>query len=452
MGLIYRLANIIEDSRKEYEEFLISGEKVLRKSFEFECREAYGKEEREKSGVLALGDNLEFMKYLIFDRKIRGDVKLIYVDPPFFSKADYDRQVKIHAKCFEKTSSIKQTLYSDTWKEGMESYLRMICVRLFVMRELLAEDGCLWMHLDWHAAHYVKILMDEIFGEENFVNEVIWNYKSGGTGKKRFARKHDTLLYYGKSKNYFFEPLKEKSYNRGLKPYRFKGVEEFEDELGWYTLVNMKDVWQIDMVGRTSSERTGYATQKPEALLERILTCCSKEGDLCVDFFGGSGTLAVTAHKMGRRWISSDIGIGAVSGIKKRLLKIQAEFEVMYKEDESRGSEGSFKIFCKKNQENVYIIELQGYNTDEDTKKGLQPKEREILSEISEKDSLSLIDYWSVDFDYDGAVHRPQIIKIREKDRLEEKIEGTCREGLISISCVDVFGNVSQKLLKFDAL
>ena len=112
----------------------------------------------------------------------------------------------------------------------MEEYLRMLTVRFFIMKELLAEDGCLWVHLDWHGVHSVKILLDEIFGgEKNFINEIIWNYKSGGVSKKYFARKHDTLLFYAKSQDYYFKAQQEKSYNRDFKPYRFKGVSEYKD-------------------------------------------------------------------------------------------------------------------------------------------------------------------------------------------------------------------------------
>ena len=119
----------------------------------------------------------------------------------------------------------------------------MLTIRLLMMKDLLAEKGSIWLHLDWHAVHYVKIIMDEIFGEENFINEIIWHYKSGGASKRRFARKHDTLLFYSKSKDYYFLAQKEKSYNRDYKPYRFKGVKEYRDEFGWYTMVNRKDVW-----------------------------------------------------------------------------------------------------------------------------------------------------------------------------------------------------------------
>lgn len=260
-------------------------------------------------GLVVKGDNLELMR-----RLPAGSLQLVYIDPPFFSNANYQTSAKVEA-------------YSDVWAGGLEEYLRMLAVRLFYIRELLSDEGSVWVHLDWHAVHYVKVMMDEIFGEENFVNEIVWKYKSGGSTKRRFARKHDTLLFYSKSKHYYFNPQKEKSYNRGYKPYKFKGVEEFEDELGWYTMVNMKDVWEIDMVGRTSGERTGYATQKPEALLTRIIESCSRPGDTVADFFGGSGTLAAVAAKEGRSFISCDIGSQALAAQQARLAALGARYE-----------------------------------------------------------------------------------------------------------------------------
>ena len=259
--------------------------------------------------LLVKGDNLELMKRLPAE-----SLQLVYIDPPFFSGANYRTSEKAEA-------------YSDIWEGGLKEYLEMLAVRFFYIRELLTDEGCLWVHLDWHAVHYVKIMLDEIFGADNFVNEIVWQYKSGGSCKRHFARKHDTLLFYSKSKRYYFNLPKEKSYNRGLKPYKFKGVEEFEDELGWYTMVNMKDVWQIDMVGRTSGERTGYATQKPEALLTRIIESCSRPGDTVADFFGGAGTLAAVAAKTGRSFISCDIGSQALAAQQSRLAALGANYE-----------------------------------------------------------------------------------------------------------------------------
>ena len=264
----------------------------------------------------AFGDNIDLMKYLLSEKDMFGKIQQIYIDPPFYSKANYDAWVR---NPLDSEKKIKKRAYEDIWKEGMEEYLKMLALRFMFMKDLLSDEGTIWVHLDWHGAHYVKVLMDEIFGEKNFVNEIIWTYKSGGSSKKHFARKHDTILVYSKTPKYYLNVPKEKSYNRGFKPYRFKGVEEFEDEKGWYTLVNMKDVWNIDMVGRTSKERTGYATQKPEALLERIILAGSREGDYVADFFAGSGTLGAVCKKTNRHYIMSDNSQVAVDNAAERL-------------------------------------------------------------------------------------------------------------------------------------
>ena len=327
MSLISSFAKIIEESCKEYEEtqpseFIRS--EVLR---DFSCAD----------NLFAFGDNAGFMKYLLDERDMRGKIKLIYIDPPFFSKANYEATLHIAA---EKPRKVKHLAYEDVWEQGMEQYLKMLCTRLLFMRDLLADDGTIWVHLDWHSVHYVKILLDEIFGDKNFINEIIWQYKSGGSSKRHFARKHDNILVYGKTKKYYLKLPKEKSYNRGLKPYHFKGVEEFCDDIGWYTMVNMKDVWKIDMVGRTSGERTGYATQKPEALLCRIIEAASCEGDLIADFFCGSGTLAAAASKLGRKWICSDSGAVAIATCLKRFVGEEMQFDFFVQ----AGKQGEIEI------------------------------------------------------------------------------------------------------------
>ncbi|QHI71225.1 DNA methyltransferase [Aminipila terrae] len=222
MSLIYKLTEIVDDCRNEYENIL---REIQQENFccQFTTSEIYGDSDSAEENILAGGDNLNFVKHLLARKRFHEKIALIYVDPPFFSKADYKMQVKINARNLKDTFKVKQTVYTDIWKDGMESYLRMICIRLFMMRDLLTEDGCIWMHLDWHVAHYVKVLMDEVFGMDNFINEIIWNYKSGGTSSRHFARKHDTLLFYGKSKKYFFSAQKEKSYNRGLNHTDLRG-------------------------------------------------------------------------------------------------------------------------------------------------------------------------------------------------------------------------------------
>lgn len=274
---------------------------------------------------LIYGDNLLAMAALLAGDEqtpsLRGKVDLIYIDPPFDSKADYRTKVTLPGVELEqKPTVIEQFAYSDTWSDGTASYLAMITPRLILMRELLADTGSIYVHLDWHVGHYVKLITDEVFGKDNYMNECIWSYKSGGASTSHFSRKHDSIQVYTKGPSYFFNLLKEKSYNRGFKPYNFKGVDEYKDEIGWHTLVNMRDVWEIDMVGRTSAERLDYATQKPEKLLDRIIRASCPEGGLVADFNGGSGTTAAVAEKLGRRWITNDLGKPACMITRKRLI------------------------------------------------------------------------------------------------------------------------------------
>ena len=319
MGIIDDLAEILRKCHEEFEGRSKCGAAFRTKEHfrasEGKDRVSKAEAQEDIQDVIVRGDNVDFMSYLLDKKDMAGKIQLIYADPPFYSKGKYEAVIKAG------DDRIRIPAYDDKWSEGMGPYLEMLCLRLMYMRELTSETGYVCIHLDWHVVHYVKVLADAVFGEENFVNEIIWTYKSGGATKKRFARKHDTLLLYRKSEKNYFSPQKEKSYNRDMRPYRFDGVDEYEDEKGWYTLVNMKDVWEIDMVGRTSSERTGYATQKPEALLKRLIESCSRPGDICADFFGGSGVMAVSAKALDRRFILCDIGKTAAVFQRKRLME-----------------------------------------------------------------------------------------------------------------------------------
>jgi len=259
---------------------------------------------------LIFGDNLQVLKELMYDPEVKGKVRLIYIDPPFATKQEF-------------RGSQDQKAYQD--KIAGAKFLEFLRKRLIFLREILADDGSIYVHLDWKKGHYVKVLMDEIFGENNFVNEIVWAYKSGGSSKEHFSKKHDMIFLYSKTTNFVFNLLKEKSYNREFKRYNFKGVKEYRDRIGWYTLVNMKDVWNIDMVGRTSKERTGFPTQKPEALLERIIKASSNPDDIVLDAFAGSGTTLAVAEKLGRRWIGIDSSKLAIYTIQKRLLNLRKE-------------------------------------------------------------------------------------------------------------------------------
>lgn len=280
----------------------------------FECipywSEYFG-DKSQYSGRIYCADNLEIMRSLAMS-DFKGKFQMIYMDPPFYSGAKYFSR---------RSDGSKKLAYSDVWGSGLLEYLEMIAKRILIAKELLSDDGLIWIHLDYRAVHYVKIIMDEIFGMENMVNEIVWGYRSGGASGRRFARKHDTILLYSKTKQYKFNPQKEKSYNRGALPYNFKGVQEYEDENGWYTLVNMRDVWEIPMVGRTSGERTGYATQKPEELIRRIVLASTDVGDLCGDFFAGSGTLGAVCMGLGRSFVLCDENEDACRIMVDRFLK-----------------------------------------------------------------------------------------------------------------------------------
>jgi len=253
-----------------------------------------------------------------------GGIKLIYIDPPFDVGADFTMNVEVGEESLEKTPSVLEEIaYRDTWGKGADSFISYLHSRLIEMHGLLAADGSIFVHCDWRMSGYIRLILDELFGKENFVNEIVWAYKSGGATEARFGRKHDTIFFYSKSSRYKFHVSKEKSYNRGFKPYRFKGVEEFQDELGWYTLVNTRDVWNLDMVGRTSSERLNYPTQKPESLCQRIIESVTDTGDIVCDFFCGSGTTAAVAEKLDRKWITSDLGKFSIHTTRKRLIGVQ---------------------------------------------------------------------------------------------------------------------------------
>ena len=280
----------------------------------FECRPFWNENFGDKdqySGEVYCADNLEIMRSLARS-DFKGKFQMIYMDPPFYSGAKYFSR---------RSDGSKKLAYSDVWGSGLLEYLEMIAKRILIAKELLSDDGLIWIHLDYRAVHYVKIIMDEIFGMENMVNEIVWGYRSGGASGRSFARKHDTILLYSKTKQYKFNPQKEKSYNRGALPYNFKGVQEYEDENGWYTLVNMRDIWEIPMVGRTSGERTGYATQKPVELIRRIVLASTDVGDLCGDFFAGSGTLGAVCMGLGRSFVLCDENKDACKIMVDRFLK-----------------------------------------------------------------------------------------------------------------------------------
>lgn len=236
------------------------------------------------------GDNLHVMRQLPSE-----SIDLIYIDPPFFSGKQYN-------VIFGDQNELRS--FSDIWEGGMPGYLIWLNARLYEMKRLLKKSGSIYVHCDWHASHYIKLEMDKVFGYSSFVNEIVWFYRTGGTSKRWLGRKHDTILLYGRTESYKFNSQKEKSYL--THKYGFSNVEIYEDDKGSYTIVGMRDVWEVAALRGNQPEAIGYPTQKPEALLERIVKISSNEGDVVADFFCGGGTTVAVAQRLDRRWIGCD--------------------------------------------------------------------------------------------------------------------------------------------------
>lgn len=274
---------------------------------------------------LIYGDNLLAMAALLAGDadtpSLRGAVDLIYIDPPFDSKADYRTRITLPGVELEQRPTvIEQFAYSDTWSDGTASYLRMIVPRLVLMRELLADTGSIYVHLDGHVSHYVKIALDEVLGKPQFRNEIAYCYSGGGVPRQEMPRKHDTIFWYSKGAHWTFNtqyrPYSEGTLQRGRTAV--KGADAQLRTEG--TPINdwWPDVKKI--TSPTDPEKLYYDTQKSEDLLRRIIEMATNPGDLVLDLFGGSGTTAAVAEKLGRRWITSDLGKPACMIMRKRLI------------------------------------------------------------------------------------------------------------------------------------
>lgn len=289
-----------------------------------QLKESYGEASEDGwMNKLYWGDNLQVMSHLL--KKYRGKVNLIYIDPPFDSKADYKKTIALRGKKAESDSSnFEEKQYGDIWTN--DEYLQFMYERLILCRELLSDTGSIYLHCDWHRVHYIRNIMDEVFGANNFINEIIWCYTGPSPVKAYFPRKHDNILVYGKTSDFSFYPdnirLPYKAtftMERGL-----HGVKSTDEQAlrEIFDKGKIPEDWWSDMSNVSSyrNELLGYPTQKPEALLERIIKASSNPGDIVFDCFMGSGTTQAVAMKLGRRFLGADINLGAVQTTTKRLI------------------------------------------------------------------------------------------------------------------------------------
>lgn len=319
--------------------------------YEMEPVEKVG--ENSDSNLIIRGECLSACAFLK-DKGIQVD--LVYIDPPFASGADYAKKVYVRrnpkvAEAISQAESeldidelkaFEEKMYGDVWDK--ERYLNWMYENLMAIKSIMSDEASIYVHLDWHIGHYVKILLDEIFGEDNFRNEIVWHYTnkmSGTTSPHDFVCEHDTIFRYTKGSEYFYnvvteerdEPIKQskrvKVDGKNMRARDEEGNIIYEIS----TEKKVKDVWEIPYIASTDSQRVDYATQKPEALLERIIKASSNEGMLIADFFGGSGVSATVANRLGRRFIHADVNINSIQTTRDRLVSQKAEFDILEIQD-----------------------------------------------------------------------------------------------------------------------
>lgn len=310
--------------------------------YEVESQEVVGK--NSNHNLVLRGECLSACAYLK-DKGVKVD--LVYIDPPFASGADYAKKVYIRrnpkvAEAIkqaeteidsEELRNFEEKMYGDVWDK--ERYLNWMYENLVAIKSVMSDTASIYVHLDWHIGHYVKILMDEIFGEDKFINEIVWCYTGPTNQKNNFPRKHDLIFLYDKSEQYVFNSdsvrigFKKSTKTGGKTSLAGKQNDSVLEELD--KKGKIVEDWWIDIadLGKVHTQDVGYATQKPEALLERIIKASSNEGMLVADFFGGSGVTAAVANRLGRKFIHCDIGINSIETTRDRLHKAGAEFEVM---------------------------------------------------------------------------------------------------------------------------
>lgn len=298
-----------------------------------QLKEVHGNSNDEWLNKIFWGDNLQVMSHLL--KEYRGRIKLVYIDPPFDSKADYKKKIKIKGKKVANDSGFfEETQYTDIWNN--DEYLQFMYERLIIIKELLAEDGVIYLHCDSHKSHHLRCIMDEIFGPDNFQNEIIWWYLWGGRGTKKWNSKHDNILFYSKSNHFTFNYMdvldnhtlisesaqQRVNYKGALVNHRENSDSEIPSDK-----VLPSDTWYIATINAMAKEKTNYPTQKPKELLRKIILASSNPGDIVLDCFMGSGTTQDEALKLGRKFIGSDINLGAVRVTTNRLLGTLGELK-----------------------------------------------------------------------------------------------------------------------------
>jgi len=318
----------------------------------------------------------------------QGGIKLIYIDPPFDVGADFSMKIEIGDDELTKEPNVLEELaYRDTWGKGADSFIAMMYERLMLMRDLLADDGSIYVHCDWRVNSILRLALDEVFGKDNFRNEIIWKYTKFAGKESGFHSNHETLLFYTRNKDFIFNPLripvsKVRQQTARVWDSKLKMAVQKKDERGnliYYEQTDkaVDDTWtDIQIVNPMATERLDYPTQKPEALLERVINASSNEGDLVCDFFCGSGTTLAVAEKLGRKWIGSDLGKFGIHTTRKRMINVQRELKKEGKDFRA------FEILNLGKYERQHYIGVNPNLRDEEKQKQLAKKEEDFVKLI----------------------------------------------------------------------
>lgn len=383
---------------------------------------------------LIMGDNLRVMQTLL--ETYAEEIDLIYVDPPFYTNKGYSARVGRGEDSRQPDAWELAEGYQDHW-DKLDDYLEMLYHRLLLMYRLLSPQGSLYLHLDWHANSYARILLDEIFGYNNLNNEIVWTYHGPSPIRSAFNRKHDTILFYTKSDHYTF------NVDDVRMPYSDNTIDTFKSskKAGFGKKPNLKrgkvpeDWWYFPVVARLHNERTGYPTQKPESLLERIILASSNPGDLVADFFCGAGTTSSVADRLGRRFLAVDSQWRAVHTARSRL--------VLNHQDAIENGDEPL------NSAPVQVLREKSGSVIIYTEPGLDVLDQLLFDSQGVKLIGGLaaeVDYWEVDPDWDGVTFRSLYQQARpwRKGSIQERIVLPTRGKRVAVRLVTIAGDRFQ--------
>jgi adenine-specific DNA-methyltransferase len=409
--------------------------------------------------LLFFGDNLEIMTYLC--RDFRNKLDLIYIDPPFATGGNF----KLKTLIGEKNDFEVVNAYSDSWKGGIDEYLQFLYERLKLMEILLKESGSIYIHLDWHVSHYVKLLMDEIFGIDNFRNEIIWFYPASSAQTRRFfMRSFDAILFYTKSDDYTFNDVPEiyMEYSNRVKnnlkkdekgTYYFRGGSHDGKKLSQKVYIGEngifpRDVWNdIPFIRANTLEYQGFSTQKPERLLKRIILASTNENDIVADFFCGTGTTLSVAEKLNRRWIGTDSTKIAINLSRKRILNISNSNDIYDWKKKYEFNPLPFELISNLGNNNLVNtavnlfgeIERKNSIDNSDISINITIRKKEIQVELEDykilnseiidlklRNKIKLfadwVDNWSIDFNYNNEYFNTHWISFRTPKQRKLKL------------------------------